>query len=86
MIKEELKKYITNELEHMECKNIKFLNGEDDFMIVFFDCDNLISFRRTIPEWEYLGIELNKEKREEGLGKYKIEFKKIQQPEPDINL
>lgn len=84
MIKEELKNYIINELNQMGCKNIKFLNGEDNVVLVFFDCDNLISFRKRIPGWGYSGIQLNTEKREDGFGKYKIEFRKTQTETQEI--
>ncbi len=81
MLKEELKEYIIKELEQMGCRNIEFSNGEDNLAIVFFDCDNLISFRKEIPDWENSGIQLNTESEEveeKGRGrKYKIEFKKI---------
>lgn len=81
MLKEELKNYIIKELEQMGCRNIEFLDGEDNLAIVFFDCDNLISFRKEIPDWENSGIQLNPESKEvEGKGRgrrYKIEFKKI---------
>ena len=78
MLKEGLKTYIIDELQKMGCKNVKFSNGESDFAVVFFDCDNLISFRQEIPDWKYAGIQLNTEKKEADEGKYKIEFRKIQ--------
>ena len=78
MLKEELKNYIISELNKMGCRNVKFSNGEDDFAVVFFDCDNLISFRQEIPDWKYAGIQLNTEKNDENNRKYKIEFRKIQ--------
>ena len=77
MIKGDLKKYIGDELEKMGCKNIVFSNGKPDFAAVFFDCDNLISFRKEISGWKYNGIQLNTEK--EVSGKYKIEFFKEQE-------
>lgn len=76
MLKEELKKYITDELHQMGCRNIRFANGEDNFAVVFFDCDNLISFKREIPEWSYSGIQFNFKKIEIMDGRYKIEFRK----------
>ncbi len=76
MLKEELKKYIINELSQMGCKNIRFANGEDDFVVVFFDCDNLISFKKEISEWNYSGIQFNFNKIEPMDGRYKIEFRK----------
>lgn len=80
MLKEELKTYIIKELEQMGCRDIEFFNGEENFAIVFFNCDNLISFRKEIPDWENSGIQLNaesKEGEEKGKGrKYKIEFRK----------
>ena len=80
MLKQELKEFIVKELEQMECKNIEFSNGEENLTIVFFDCDNLISFRKEIPGWANSGIQLNIENKEgEEKGKerkYKIEFRK----------
>ena len=76
MLKEKLKEYITNELGQMGCKNIRFDNGDDNVAVVFFDCDNLISFRKEIPEWSYSGIQFNFKKIQTTDGKYKIEFKK----------
>lgn len=75
--KEELKNYITGELEQIGCKNINFSNGETGLLVVSFDCDNLISFRKEIEGWNYTGIQLNLDKKESTDGKYKIEFRKI---------
>lgn len=76
MLKEELKNYIIKELHQMGCQNVRFANGEDNFAVVFFDCDNLISFRKGIPEWSYSGIQFNFNKIEPTDGRYKIEFRK----------
>ena len=74
MIKQELKTKIEDTLSRMGCKNIEFANGVDNFTVVKFDCEPLISFKADLEDWTYSGIQLNDSGTEQ---KYKIEFRKI---------
>ncbi len=73
MLKEELKLKIKDMLEKMACKDIEFFNGQDDKLTVKFNCNPLLSFTVDFEEWKYSGIQPN----DQGIQKYKIEFKKI---------
>jgi hypothetical protein len=73
MIKDELKKFIEERLRSMGCKDIGFSNGVDNYAAVFFNCDNLISFRTEISGWKHSGIQLNTNLTA-NTGRYRIEF------------
>lgn len=69
---EEIKKIIEDTLKGMGCTDISFLNIKDDLIVVVFNCKEITSFVKKIPNWTYSGIYLDPTEKKQ----YKIDFKK----------
>ena len=76
MDKEVLQQKIRDVLKRMGCSDITFSNGEENKLIVRFNCIILLSFKIDAAEWSYSGIQLN----DSGSQKYMIIFKKNNEP------
>lgn len=72
MEKEELKKKVEEILKNMGCKDIIFGDDGDSVVEVLFNCEEIISFKTSIPGWTYSGIQLDASKRRQ----YKIYLRK----------
>lgn len=70
MNQEELKEQVKKLLEELGAQGIEFPNTEPHRVIARFNWKNVVSFKASLPGWEYSGIQLDPTREKE----YQIEF------------